>query len=227
VKTTGKIFLFFFLLTALPAASQVKFSLASDASLLRNFDDRHSFTVVGQGIHGQWHLGAKNTLYVWLTYHRNGKYKSDLSAVAKSATTLPQTVSFISNSEMRLRQLSAGIKHYLVGSYNRLEKFSLYGAAGFGLIFGRATNNFSVAVDTSLYTVQGNILNGSGDFKRLSFDLTAGWEIPVSYEIFVFSEARIHIPASSYPNNYLLKNDNAPFLGSINIGFRILFNNDN
>jgi hypothetical protein len=48
----------------------------------------------------------------------------------------------------------------------------------------------------------------------------------VAYEIFVFSEARIHIPATGYPNNYLLKNNHAPFPGNINFGIRILFNHE-
>lgn len=125
---------------------------------------------------------------------------------------------------MRLRQFSLGIKRYFFGSAEKLEKFNLYGAAGFGLISGSATNNFSAAVDTSLYLVQDNILNGSGDFKRLTFDIAAGWELPVGYEIFVFSEARIHLPTTSYPNGYLLKNKNAPLPGTINFGIRVLFN---
>lgn len=226
MKTAGKIFLFFFLLPALPATSQVKFSLATDASLLRNFDGRHTFTVIGQTIHGQWHMDQKSTVYAWLTYHTDGKYRSSLVATARSVTTLPQTISFTTNSQMSLRHLSIGLKRYLLGSFQKLEKLSLYGAGGFGLIIGKATNNFSMAIDTSLYTVQNNILSGSGEFKRLSFDITAGWEIPVAYEIFVFSEARIHIPVSGYPNNYLLKNSNVPFSGSVNLGVRILFNNE-
>lgn len=127
---------------------------------------------------------------------------------------------------MKLRQLSIGIKRWLLGSFNKTDKFNLYGAAGFGLIMGRASNNFTMAVDTLQYRVQNNIINGSGDFKRLTFDITGGWEMPVAYEIFVYSEARIHIPTTGYPNNYLLKNTNAPFTGSINIGLRILFNDE-
>jgi hypothetical protein len=125
---------------------------------------------------------------------------------------------------MRLRHLSIGVKRYLAGSYMSLEKFNLYGGAGFGLIMGNASNNFSVPVDTTIYFVQDNIIPGSGDFKRLTFDLTAGVEFPVAYEIFVFSEARLHIPTTDYPNTFLLKNSNAPFLGGLNFGIRILFN---
>ncbi len=206
--------------------AQVRFSMATDVSLLHNFDGKQSFTVVGQTIQGQWHTDDRNTLYAWFAYHSNGKYHSDLVATAKSASTQPQTIRFTNNSEMRLRQLSLGIKRYLLGSYRNLEKFNLYGAGGFGLMMDRASNNFSNSIDTSLYTVQNNIINGSGAFKRISLDLTVGWELPLAYEIFVFSEARIHIPTTNYPNNYLLKSDHSPFPGSINLGLRILFNSE-
>ena len=124
---------------------------------------------------------------------------------------------------MRLRQFSVGIKKFLIGSFDKLENFSLYGTAGFGLIIGTASNNFSTPVDTSSYTVQNNVVNGSGDFRRLTLDLGAGVEFPVSYEVFVYSEIRMHIPTTNYPNSYLLKSSNAPFPGGINLGIRILF----
>lgn len=127
---------------------------------------------------------------------------------------------------MRLRQFSVGIKKYLIGSFDKLENFSLYGTAGFGLIIGTALNNFSTPVDTSRYTVQNNVVNGSGDFKRLTLDLATGIDFPVSYEVFIYTEIRMHIPTTNYPNSYLLKNSNAPFLGGINIGIRVLFNAD-
>lgn len=223
--STLLLIILFSLLTA-SASGQNKFSLATDVSLLHNFNKLQRFNVVGQTLHINWHLDEKNTFYTWFTYHSNGKYNSNLTADAKSISTQPQTLSFSNHSEMRLRQLSLGIKRYLLGSFNKLDKFNLYGSAGFGLIIGTASNSFSTAVDTSLYMVQNNVVNGSGDFKRLSFDLSAGWEIPIAYEIFFFTEARLHIPTTNYPNNFLLKNDNAPFLGGINLGLRILFNNE-
>jgi hypothetical protein len=36
----------------------------------------------------------------------------------------------------------------------------------------------------------------------------------------------MHIPTTDYPNNYLLKNSNAPFVAGINLGIRVLFNAD-
>ena len=219
-----KIITLFFLAIFSTLNSKAQVSLATDISLLHNFDGQQPFTVIGQTVHGQWHVEEKNTLYAYFTYHSNGKYVNNLSATAKNPGTQPQNFQFANRSEMRLRHLSFGVKRYFLGSYKKLEKINLYASGGFGLIMGTAVNNFSVAVDTALYTVQNNVLNGSGDFKRLSFDLATGFEIPVAYEIFVFSEARIHIPTTNYPNSYLLKNNNAPFLGGINLGMRILFN---
>lgn len=206
--------------------AQVKFSLATDLSILRNFDGKQKFIVVGQTVLPQWHFDKKTTVYAWFTYHGNGKYKSTLTATAKSPSTQPQRFSFTNNSEMRLRQVSIGVKKYFFGSYDKLENFSFYGAAGFGLIIGTASNNFSVSVDTSLYTIQNNVIYGSGDFKRLTLDLIAGLDFPISYEVFFYTEARMHIPTTNYPNSYLLKNSNAPFVAGINLGLRILFNAD-
>ena len=58
-------------------------------------------------------------------------------------------------------------------------------------------------VDTALYIVGNNISGGSGNFKRLTFDICTGWETPVGYEIFLYTEARLHIPTSDYPSHYL------------------------
>jgi hypothetical protein len=192
--------------------------------LLRNLDGQQSFTVVGQTVQGEWHVEEKIALYAFFTYHSNGKFANDLKASAKTSGTQPQQFSFTNRSEMRLRHLSFGVKKYFIGTYKKLEKFNLYAKGGFGLMMGKASNNFVTPVDTALYTVQNNILNGSGDFKRLSFDIATGVEFPIAYEIFVFSEARILIPTSNYPNSYLLKNNNAPFPGSFNLGIRVLFN---
>ena len=220
------IFFLLFLSCTNLVQSQVKFSLASDVSLLRNFDGKQKFTVVGQSLIPQWHFDKKTTLYAWFSYHANGKYKSNLTATAKSPATQPPTISFSNQSEMKLRQFSIGIKKYFIGSYGTLEKFNLYATGGFGLTIGSAANTFSRSIDTSLYTIQNNVVNGSGDFKRLTLDLAGGLEFPVSYEIFVYTEIRMHIPTTNYPNSYLLKNSNAPFLGGINLGLRILFNAD-
>jgi len=226
VKSLRNAFVIFFLLCSSCLFAQAKFSLATDVSLLHNFDDQQKFTTVGQTIIPQWHFDKKSTLYAWFSYHANAKYKNTLTAIAKSPATQPQSFSFTNESQMRLRQLSIGYKRYLIGSFERLEKFSAYVAGGFGLMVGTASNSFSTYIDTALYTVQSNVVHGTGDFKRLTFDITGGIEFPVAYEIFLFSEVRMHVPTTDYPSSYLVKNSNAPFLGSINFGLRILFNAD-
>ena len=221
-----KAFVIFFLLCSNYLSAQVKFSLATDVSLLHNFDGQQKFTVVGQTIIPQWHFDKKSTLYTWFSYHTNGKYNTTLTAIAKSPSTQPQSFSFTNQSEMRLRQLSIGFKRYLIGSYETFEKFNIYVAGGFGLMMGTASNAFSMSIDTALYTVHSNVVNGSGDFKRLTFDITGGVEFPVAYEIFIYSEIRMHVPTTDYPSSYLVKSSNAPFLGGINLGIRVLFNAD-
>jgi hypothetical protein len=223
---THMTFLFCFLFGNTCLQAQVKFSLASDISLLHNFDGKQKFTVVGQSVVPQWHFDKKTTVYAWFTYHTNGRYKNTLLATAKSTGTQPQAISFTNNSEMRLRQFSLGLKKYFIGSFESLENFNLYAAGGFGLIVGTASNSFSTFIDTSLYSIQNNVVNGSGDFKRLTLDLIGGVEFPVSLELYVYTEIRTHIPTTNYPNNYLLKNSNAPFLAGINLGIRVLFSTD-
>ena len=223
--TVRQLFLIFIIL---PVAmqGQVAFSMATDASILRNFDSKQQFTVFGQSVYIQCHFESNSTFYALVSYHLNGKYNNPLIAEAKQPGIQPQRVGFTNRSEMKLRQVSIGYKHYLRGSYGRENSYNIYGMGGFGLIIGRATNTFSTPIDTTRYSVPNNIAEGVGNFKRLSLDLSAGFEFPVGYELYFYSEVRVHIPTTEYPSNYLVKNDNAPFLGSINVGIRILFNND-
>ena len=226
MKAVLRFILFILFLLPLIAIGQPRFSFSSDISVMHNFDGRQPFTVPGQSIGLQWHPDEKYSVYSYFTYHLKGKYVSRLEARAKQPATQPQAFQFTNRSEMRLHHLSIGVKKYLTGSYRNNDKLTVYISGGFGLLMGEAVNNFSVAIDTSLYNVQDNVISGSGDFKRLSFDLGAGVEYPVGYAIFLFSEARILIPTTDYPSSYLLKNNNAPFLASFNIGVRILFNDD-
>jgi len=226
VKSLRNAFIIFFLLCSNCLVAQVKFSLATDLSILHNFDGQQKFTVVGQTLIPQWHVDKKRTLYAWLTYHSNAKYKSTLTATAKSPGTQPQSFTFSNESAMRLRQISVGFKRYFIGSFENLEKFNFYAAGGFGLMMGTASNTFSMYIDTALYTVHNNVVHGTGDFKRLTFDITGGAEFPVAYELFIYSEVRMYVPITDYPSSYLLKSSNAPFLGSFNLGIRVLFNAD-
>jgi hypothetical protein len=226
VKSLRNVLIIFLLLSSSCLVAQVKFSLATDVSLIHSFDEEQKFTSVGQTVIPQWHFDKKSTLYAWFSYHANGKYNTTLTATAKSPSTQPQSFTFSNESEMRLRQISVGYKRYFLGSFESLEKFNLYAAGGFGLMFGTASNTFSTIIDTSLYTINSKVVHGTGDFKRLTFDLTGGIEFPVAYEVFVYSEIRMHLPTTDYPSNYLMKSSNAPFLGGINLGIRVLFNAD-
>ncbi len=116
-----------------------------------------------------------------------------------------------------------GWKHYLVGSGNIEEGWSLYFLAGFGLLSGKVSNKFDTPIDTAKYNLPANPVNGEGRFKRLTFDVAAGYEIPIGMAVYMYGEARAFIPASDYPSKYLFVNDNAPFILSANIGLRILF----
>jgi hypothetical protein len=226
VKSFSNALIFFFLLSNSSLFAQVKFSAATDISVMHNFDPQQKFTVIGQTILPQWHFDKKNTVYAWLLYHANGKYENTLIATAKSPATQPQTISFTNQSVMRLRQISFGFKRYIIGSYDNLENFNFYGAGGFGVMYGNASNTFSTNIDTALYNIQYNVSHGRGDFKRLTFDITGGFEFPVSYEMYIYSEVRMYIPTTDYPSKYLLNNSHAPLLGSINIGIRIIFDAD-
>ena len=226
MKTFRNIFFLLFLFCSNYLLAQVKFSLATDISLLHNFDGTQKFTVVGQTLIPQWHFDKKSTVYAWFSYHANAKYKTTLTAVARSPGTQPQSFSFTNESIMRLRQISIGYKRYFIGSFENLEGFNAYIAGGLGLMAGTASNSFSTYIDTALYAVQSNVVHGTGDFKRLTFDITGGIEFPVAYEIFVYSEVRMHIPTTDYPSKYLMKSSNAPFVGTINLGIRISFNAD-
>jgi len=226
VRSLRNAFIIFSLLCNSCLFAQVKFSLATDISLIHCFDEQQKFTSVGQTVIPQWHFDNKSTIYGWFSYHSNGKYNTTLTATAKSPSTQPQSFTFNNESEIRLRQVSIGYKRYFLGSFERLEKFNLYAAGGFGLMFGTATNTFSTYIDTALYTINNKVVHGKGDFKRLTFDITGGVEFPVAYEMFIYSEVRMYIPITDYPSSYLVKSSNAPFLGSINLGIRVLFNAD-
>ena len=223
MKSLRNAFVIFFLLRNSCLFAQATFSMATDISLLHNFDGQQKFTAVGQTIIPQWHFDKKSTVYAWFSYHANAKYKTTLTAIARSPATQPQSFSFTNESVMRLRQVSIGYKRYVIGSFENLEKFNAYIAGGLGLMAGTASNSFSTYIDTALYTVNSNVVHGTGDFKRLTFDITGGVEFPVAYEIFVYSEVRMHIPTTDYPSDYLFVDEDAPLTGSINAGVRIFF----
>lgn len=217
------ILLFAFMLIAISGLTQTPTSIATDLSFLRSIRKGQRFLAVGQTVHGDFHFGSRDGLTVLFSYYTLGKFKNQLAATAKSAGTVPQQFNFISSAQMRIRHISIGWKRYLKGTFNMDGGWNLYGYAGFGLLIGQATNVFDRSIDTSLYNTPANPLNGTGKFKRLTFDLGAGWEIPIGIDIYFFTEGRAWIPTTSYPSNYLLVNNSAPLIATLSAGIRILF----
>jgi len=191
--------------------------------ILRSFKNDQRFWAVGQNIRIDWDFTSKGGAYASLSYSSYGKFTNELSATAKAATTSPQQISFDNNAQIRFEQISLGFKHYFVGSSDAEVKWNLYTITGFGLMFGRVTNDYSTSIDTSLYNAPQQPVNGKGHFKRLTLDLGVGWEIPLSADFYLYASGKVWIPTSDYPSKYLFVNDNAPLIAMFGIGVRILF----
>ena len=203
--------------------SQTRVSIATDISFQRSIKKDQRFWTIGQDVIIDWHFTPKQGIYALACYYSNGNFKNILSATAKSPATSPQQIVFTNRAQVRLEQISLGWKHYLVGSSDAEKGWNLYTIAGFGLIFGKASNNYSIAVDTLLYNVPLQPINGIGHFKRLTLDVGLGWEVPLGSDIFVYTEGKAWIPTTDYPSKYLFINNNAPFAVMIGTGLRILF----
>ena len=211
------------LLCTVVLQAQTRFSLATNLSLLRNFDNTHPYFAVGQTIQAQAHIGPKSTIYGWFGYYTHGKYNNELTATAKLPLTQPSSFSFTNHGDMRLRQVSFGYKRFLRGAFDKPNNLNIYFTAGFGLFIGTVINSFSTPVDTADYSVEKNLREGSGDFKRLTIDFGTGGEYNVANDIFLYSELRVSVPTTSYPYNLLLKNNITPLPATLNVGLRILF----
>jgi len=205
------------------AFSQTRISASTDFMVLRSFKEDQRFWAIGQNIMADWHFTAKGGAYASLSYSSYGNFTNQLSATAKDSTTSPQQISFDNHAQIRFQQLSLGFKHYFVGTTDAEIKFNLYTITGLGLIFGRVTNKYSTSIDTSLYNAPVQPVNGSGHFKRLTLDLGLGWEVPLSGDFFLYVNGKVWIPTSDYPSKYLFVNDNAPLVGMVGLGIRILF----
>lgn len=202
-------------------AQSPRFSIATDLGVMRSFKKEQRFFTFGHTIQGQFHLTAKDAVYAWLSYYANGKFKNDLTAVARSGSTIPTEIDYTNKAEMRFRQFSIGWKKYLKGNYEIEEGYNIYGYAGLGIVFGRMQNNHSVVIDTALYDLP--VQSGERPFKRLTLDLGLGWEVPIGNAVYIYTEGRAWIPTTDYPSKYLYVNRNAPLTGMINAGVRILF----
>lgn len=216
------IILLFCIAFFVPSYSQKpQFSLATDFTILRSFKKEQRFWTIGQTVAGHFNFTAKDGLYALLTYSGNGKFSNQVAATAKSIFVLPQQVDYTNQAIMRFRHISIGWKHYLKGRYNAEDNWNLYGYAGFGLMLGRIENTHSIVVDSANYFIP--VWKGKANFKRLTLDLGFGYEKPVGGDVFFYLEGRALIPTTDYPSNYLFINNDAPLMGSLNMGLRILF----
>ena len=203
--------------------SQTRVSVGTDISIQRSFKKDQRFWAFGQGVTIDWHFTSRDGPYALVCYYSNGNFKNQLAATAKAPTTTPQQIIFTNKAQVRLEQISLGWRHYLMGTSDAQKRWSVYGMAGFGLIFGKATNNYSTSIDTALYQSPSQPINGSGHFKRLTFDVALGCEFPIGGDFFIYSQAKAWIPTTEYPSKYLFVNNNAPFAAMISTGMRILF----
>jgi hypothetical protein len=207
--------------TATAFSQQAQFSLATDFGIQRSFKKEQQYWAFGQTVHGHFHFTPKDGIYVWVSYYTNGKFNNTVTATAKSVTTLPQQKVYTNAAIMRFKQISTGWRKYLKGSSNAEQGWNLYGYAGFGLLLGRIENSHSVILDTAIYNVP--VFSGKANFKRLTLDLGLGWELPIGGDIFLYAEGRAWIPTTDYPSKYIFINNNAPLVGMLNAGIRILF----
>ncbi len=201
--------------------AQNALSITTDVSGLYSFTPDQRFFTVGQTIQANFHITKKQSAYVLVCYYLEGKSRHTLTAVARDPFTMPQSISYTVNSKQRFQQISTGFKHYLKGTYDNEASWNLYGMAGFGLLFGKATNEHSQSIDTSRYLVPQKAIAGTGYFKRLTFDLGAGGEMMLGTGIYLYGETRTWIQASDYPSPYLYNND-VPSTLSLSLGIRIL-----
>jgi hypothetical protein len=221
LKKRALILFFSFFIAAAIFCQRPQFSLATDFSLLRSFKKEQQYWAVGQTVHLHFHFTPRDGVYAWIAYYSDGKFRNDLTASAKSPATTPQQVNYQNKAQMRFKHVSLGWKRYLKGNADAEKNLNIYSYAGFGLMIGRVINTHSPGVDTSRYIVP--VASGKANFKRLTFDLGLGLEVPVGGDIFLYFEGRALVPTTDYPSKYLFVNKNAPFTGIANLGMRILF----
>jgi hypothetical protein len=196
-------------------------SIATDLGLQHSFKKEQRYWAVGHTVHMHFNFTPREGLYAWIAYYSNGKFSNNVMATAKSSSTTPQQKNYVNNATMRFKHFSIGWRHYLKGADDVDGTWSLYCYTGFGLLMGKVSNTHSIAVDTSLYNVP--VLKGTAKFKRLTFDLGLGWEVLLGGSVYFYNEVRLWIPTTDYPSDHIFVNQNAPLVGSLNFGLRILF----
>ncbi len=212
-------FLFAFLFSV--AFSQQRFSIATDLSIQRSFKKEQQYWAIGQTIQTLFHLTSTEGIYVWFAYYSNGRFNNQIEATAKSSLTTPQQIIYIDSARIRLRQFSAGWKKYVKGKPDAEEGWNLYCYAGFGLVWGTIQNAHNMNIDTSAYHVP--VQAGKANLKRLTLDLGLGWEVPLGADFYFYTDGRVWIPTTDYPNRFLFVNNNAPLVGMLSTGIRVVF----
>ena len=215
-------FLIFALLVSITLFAQFpRFSMATDVGLQRNFKKEQNYLVIGHNTMPIFHLSMKDAVFVSFSYYGYGKYTNSAVALAKSPVVIPQEQHYTNSGRMRAKEFTIGWRRYLVGDFERNDKLNFYGSAAFGVMFGKVINTHNISIDTVDYHVP--VRQGVAKFKRLTVDLALGGEHAVGGDFYFYMEARVWIPTTDYPSKYLFVNDNAPFMGMIGAGFRLLF----
>lgn len=212
---------FLLLLSTTASTQTMQFSAATDLGLMRSFKEGQQFWTFGHTIHGFFDISPKEGVYIWFSYYNRGKFSNNLSAIAKSPLTLPQEINYVNRASLFFKHFSVGWRKFLVGRCDNEKGWNLYTTAGLGLLFGRVSNVHSTPIDTADYNVP--VLAGAAKFKRLTADLSLGYEKPLGAGFFLYGEGRVWIPASDYPSKYIFVNEKAPLTGMFNIGLRVLF----
>jgi hypothetical protein len=205
----------------LPGSTQNLLSVSSDFSVQHNFRKTQNYWSLGPCFNAIWHLDRENGITVSYGFTTNGKFRNQLSAYAKQPTTIPQQVNYKSTSNLHVDQFSIGWRKYLKGHASIDEGWNLYSNIGFGLLSAEINNSAEPIPDTLLYNLP--VTTGEGQFKRLTIDVALGFEVVVAGDIYAYSELKSWIPTSSYPSKYLLANNDAPLIGMLSVGLRVLF----
>ena len=211
----------FAVLFSVSVHAQIRFSVAPDISLMRNFSPQQKFWALGETIQLNFHFDPKQTAYAWITYYTAGNFHNPFIATAKSSTTIPSAIPFTAYAVWRNNEISLGWKHFFKGSFDAANGYNIYSTMGFGLMFTKVQNTFTPAVDTSVYNTPTNY--GNSNFYRLTFDIGAGAEFPLGANFFLYSDVRTWIPTTSYPSPFLQNNKNVPMPFMIAAGMRVLF----
>ena len=213
--------LLFLLFVKTHGYAQIRASISTDLSLVRNFSTDQHFWALGQTVQGNFHFSKKETVYAWVNYFVNGKFRNNRTATAKPGQS-PDMINYKVKSVWNAREISIRLKHYWIGAFNSETGWNIYSIAGLGLNWTNVENIFTPAFDTAHYNYYAPI-EGSGQFTRLTLDLGGGVEKSLGGNFFLYGDLRTALPASDYPSPWTANNKNVPLPLILGFGARILF----